>query len=169
MPPRRRNAEDASAIRQTIVETLDAPRLGGITTEDFVLFKQKREVYERRVMEKSLEQGMNIPATSYLNSIEKPILDILVTAQWVPVGTAADITEAHLKKCVEERAEIKPEDYDLAQIESGISRIRMDKSQKSLEMQVWLLGLEYAKKLEDLGYSTFIELNPKLAVSHISE
>lgn len=124
-------------------------------------------MYERRVKEKSEEQGLTIATTSYLNSIEKPILDIFVTAQWVPVATVADITEAHLESCVEERAEIKPEDYDLAQIESGTSKIRMDRSQKSLEMQMWKLGLQYATKLEDLGYSSFIDTQPRLVIEHI--
>jgi len=44
----------------------------------------------------------------------------------------------------------------------------MDRLQTSLEMQVWILGLDYAKELEDLGYSTFIEMRPKLALVHIS-
>lgn len=158
---------DTNQVRQTIVETLEAPRLTGISTEDFVSFKQKRDIYERRVEEKSQEQGVTIPATSYRNSIEKPILDIFITAQWVPVSSVEDIAEAHLKTCIEERAKIKPEDYDLAQIEKGVSKIRMEKSQKSLEMQVWRLGLQYATKLEDLGYSTFIASQPKLAIGHI--
>lgn len=156
-----------SRVPQTIVETLEAPRLNGISTEDFVSFMQKREIYERRVTEKSQEQGIAIPATSYLNSIEKPILDIFVTAQWVPVSKTEEITEEHLRDCVQQRAVIKPEDYDLAQIDTGIADIKMDKSLKSLEMQVWNLGLQYSKKLEDLGYSTFITAQPNLAIVHI--
>jgi len=43
----------SSTVRQTIVETVEAPRLEGITTADFVKFKQDREVYERRIAEKN--------------------------------------------------------------------------------------------------------------------
>lgn len=43
----------------------------------------------------------------------------------------------------------------------------MDKSIGSLEMQVWNLGLQYATKLENFDYSTFIDTQPKLAIGHI--
>ena len=173
MPPRssRRAVTGVNAgtdqVRQTIVETLEAPRLIGISTEDFVSFKQKREIYERRVNEKSAEQGVPIPATSYRNSIQNPILEMFVVAQWVPMSSVAEITEDNLKACVKHRSEIKPEDHDLAQIEKGIHKLSMDSTQKSHEMQVWRLGLDYATTLEDLGYSTFIATRPKLAIRHI--
>lgn len=49
------NTEDATGaeavvateiVLQTIVESVEAPRFKDISTEHFVLFKQKREVYE---------------------------------------------------------------------------------------------------------------------------
>jgi len=43
----------------------------------------------------------------------------------------------------------------------------MDGSERSLEIQVWDLGLRYSKKLESLGYSTFISTQPELAIGHI--
>ena len=134
-----------------------------------MLFKQKRAIYECRVTEKSSEQGVTIPTTSYYNSIDKSVLEMLVLAQWVPVSKVGEITEDHLKTCVEARAKIKPEDYDLAQVEKGIKEIRMDSSLRSLEFQIWNLGLKYNQKLESLGYSKFIETHPKLAVSHIMQ
>lgn len=168
MPPKgsKRTGNSDDTVRQTIVETLEAPRLRGIETSDFVTFKQKREVYERRVQEKIAEQGVAIPATTYRNSIEKPVLEIFITAQWVPVPSIDDITEEHLKDCVEDRAKIQTEDYDLAQIERGIKHVKLEKS-KNLEIQVWGLGLRYATTLDKLGYSKFIEKQPYLAVQHI--
>ena len=68
-----------------------------LSTEDFVSFKQKRKIYERHVNEKSAEQGVPIPATSYRNSIQNPILEMFVVAQWVPVSSVAEITEENLK------------------------------------------------------------------------
>ena len=41
----------ASTVRQTIVETIEAPRLLGLSTGDFVKFKNDRELYERRIAE----------------------------------------------------------------------------------------------------------------------
>lgn len=167
MPPRvtRRttsaNVHDGSTVRQTIVETLEAPRLTGIATADFLALKQTRTIYERRVQEKSVNQGIEIPTTSYRKSMENPVLKIFVTAQWVPVSTVNEITKAHLKQYVDERASVKPEEYDLAQIERGINDVKLGKS-KNLEMEVWKLGLHYATTLENLDYFTFIESQPKI-------
>ena len=169
MPPRgqHRSLSSQDKVRQTIVETLEAPRLTGIKTEDFVKFAQKREIYERQVQEKSQEQGIQIPTTTLRNSIDRPILNILITAQWVSVSSIDDLTEEHLQKCVSERSEVKPEDYDLAQIERDLSSVKMDQGSGSLEMKIWNLGLQYATKLEELGYSSFIEAQPKIAIGHI--
>lgn len=92
---------------------------------------------------------------------------MFVSAQWVYVSSVDDITEDHLKASIEERAKVNPGDYDLAQIEKGICKICMDRSVKTLEMQVWQLGLQYATKLEEIGYSKVIQMQPKLAIGHI--
>ena len=39
--------DKADIVRQTIVETLEAPRLAYINTDAFVDFQRKREEYER--------------------------------------------------------------------------------------------------------------------------
>ncbi|PXF44743.1 hypothetical protein BWQ96_05502 [Gracilariopsis chorda] len=156
-------------VRQTIIESVEAPRLRDISTEDFVLFKQKLEVYERQIAEKNAESGIQVPLKTYWNSITKPVLDIFVTACWVPVESVEDITEQHLRQCVEEPAQVNPEEYNLAQIERDLKYVRMDKNTKSnsLEMQVLRLGLKYSTTLENLGYSEFIEKQPQLAVEHV--
>ncbi|PXF41039.1 hypothetical protein BWQ96_09254 [Gracilariopsis chorda] len=167
----RREGQMLREIRRNSVRQLlrrsKALRLTGISTEAFLSFKQKREIYERRVTEKSSEHGTTIPATSYRNSIQNPVLEMFVSAQWVYVSSVDDITEDHLKASIEERAKVNPEDYDLAQIEKGICKICMDRSVKTLEMQVWQLGLQYATKLEEIGYSKVIQMQPKLAIGRI--
>lgn len=161
--------EATETVRQTIVESVEAPRLKDISTEDFVLFKEKREVYERQIAEKNAESGVQVPLTTYRNPITKPVLDMFVTACWVPVESVDDIQEEHLRACVEERAHVSPQEYDLAQIERYLKKVKMDKSTKSasLELQVLRLGLKYSTTLENLGYSEFIEKQPQLAVEHV--
>ena len=66
------NASGASSAEPTaLVETIEAPRLKGIAINDFVLFKEKRDLYERRVREKSSSTGVNMPITTLRNSIEE--------------------------------------------------------------------------------------------------
>lgn len=64
------------------------------------------------------------------------------------MSTVNEITEAHLKNGVDERANVKPEDCDLAQIERGIKDVESGQP-KNLEMEVWKLGLRYATTLEN--------------------
>lgn len=148
------------------MESLDAPKLKGIETADFVAFQRERSVYERRVSEKSAELGVSVPLTSYRNSIEDPILRMLVTAQWVSASSIDTVTESQLKQCIKERSKVEPADYDLAQIERNIRNLKLEKS-RNLEMQVWKLGLRYATALDQMGYAEFISARPHLAVEHI--
>ena len=162
-------AAGPDTVHQTIVELVEAPRLKGIGTEEFVQYKQIREVYECRIKEKNEESGVSVPVTTYGNSISKPVLEMFVTAQWVPVETTEEITEDQLRACVEESAHINPAEYDLGQIERDLKQVRMGHGAKhmSLEMQILKLGLNYATTLDNLGYSAFIQKQPQLGVGHV--
>lgn len=43
-----------------LIETLETPRLKGIDVSDFVNLKEKRQIYERKVQEKSTEQKIKV-------------------------------------------------------------------------------------------------------------
>ena len=129
-------------VRQTILESLDAPHLDDFSIEALVEFKKKREIYVRRVKERSEEQGTEHTPNSLLNSIDESVLRMFVIAQWVQVENVEDLTEDDLNKVIEERTTIDPEDYNLGEIERAIKDVRTDRSLKSLELQVWNLGLQ---------------------------
>lgn len=105
--------------KQTIVESLEAPRLQGINMKDFVSFKEKREIYERKVNEKCREQKIKIVPTSYRNSIDKSLLETFVIAKWVPEATVDSIAEDSLKKCIENRSTVDSDKYELSLIENS--------------------------------------------------
>lgn len=161
--------EHGDTIRQTIVETIEAPRLSGIKTEDFVRFKQKREIYVRRVNEKNSDTTTQIQLTTYRDSISKPILRLFVLGDWVAAETVDDITEQQLQECINEKARVKPDDYELGKIEHEIKTLKLEKEDASdnLEMQVWKLCLNYTTTLENCGYSEFITKMPEIAVEHL--
>lgn len=79
-----------STVRQTIVESLEAPRLTGIEVRDFVLFKERRVIYERQFTEKSAEQRVPIPKISLRNSIDPNVLRLFIRANWVPEASATE-------------------------------------------------------------------------------
>lgn len=138
-------------VKQTIVETVEAPRLTDIATVDFVQFKIARAAYERIISEKNEDPAVNIPLTTYKSSISAPIQQLFVLANWVPVNTVEKITEAHLKKCVEDKACVKPDDYDLAHLDNELKDVKMDRKKGSLVNQIWGLVLFYMRTLEGCG------------------
>ncbi len=98
--------EPESSVKQTIVESLEAPRLSNIDTEHFVKFLQLREIYENKVTEKRKEIGPEVPMTSYRTSIDKSVLELMVMAQWISANNVNGITEDQLRKCVRKKAVI---------------------------------------------------------------
>eukprot|EP00171_Calliarthron_tuberculosum_P003196 IDg3196t1 len=96
-------AEDnakGDTVKQTIVETVEAPRLTDVATSDFVTFKMRRQTYERVISEKNYDPLVNIPLTTYKSSISKHVQQLFVLANWVSASNLDDITEEQLKACV---------------------------------------------------------------------
>ena len=156
-------------VRQTIVETIAAPILGGIKTKDSVLFRQKRKIYELRISEKNADGNTDIQLTTYCDFIPKPFLRISVLGDWVSATTIESITEEELKDCIEGKACVNPNEYELGKIDREIRNLKMEKDDPSdtLEMQVWNPCLKYTTILENCGYSEFITTKRGLAVEHI--
>ena len=117
---------------------MEAPRLKGIRTADFIAFKQEREIYEPRIAEKNSDPNVRVQKTTYEDSIEPSILQIFAMGSWVPVDTVVEITVTHLKTCVSCHAKVRPENYDLGRLEYEIRNVKMDKhnSENSLQSQV---------------------------------
>lgn len=155
-------------VRQTILESVEAPHLTDVTTGDFVRFKERSSVYERQVVEKDSETGIQVPLTSYRNSIELSILELFVMVNWVPVDKVESITEAHIHECVEKRSHFDPTDYDLARIEREIQYVTPEKADMSsnLQRQFWRLYLQYTEKLRQCRYDGFVKKQPKLAIRY---
>lgn len=107
---------EESTVKQTIVESIEAPRLKGVTTADFVKFREDRLVYERRVGEKNKEASVEIPLTTYRDSTPKAVLQLFVIAQWITADNVESISEEQISSCIQERSRVKVGDYDLARI-----------------------------------------------------
>jgi len=157
-------------VRQTILESIEAPRLRGVETCDFAEFKALREQYERRVKEKASEQGLTAteaPITSLRNSIDEHRIKLFILLEWVPEKSIDAVSERSLKKCISDRAEIDVEKYDLAFVEKELSCVKLDKTIASLRGRVLTLASTYRHVLEKVGYKKFIETHPRLAVEQI--
>jgi len=90
------------------VETVSAPRLLGIATKDFVVFKEAREIYECRVEKKNKTTNVNVQITTYRDSIPKSILQLLAIEEWVHVEELGLLTETRRDKCIAAHAEVFP-------------------------------------------------------------
>ena len=157
-----------STIRQTIVETLEAPRLLGIEIRDFVEFREKRKLYERRLKEKNLEQNSSVPTTSLRNSIEDSVLKIFIRMRWIPETDMTSIKEESLKECIEHRSKIESKKYDIFFLDKLVKRLKADTKLSSLHLRVCKLAHDYEKLLLEHGYEHLIDSHPMVAVQHLS-
>lgn len=163
------NAESQRTVRQTIVSHLEAPRLERITTAAIVDFCRLRTIYEQRVAEKNAEPGVKISATSYKSSVSLDVQHLFILAGWVSASKVSELTEQLIKGCIDERAVVEPSKYDLARLETEISKLVLDDSEKqaNLSNQVLSMVLKYKKLLTSFGYEDFESKQAKLSVEHV--
>lgn len=148
---------------------MEAPRLSNIRTEDFVQFKEKRAIYERKINAKRSESSIEVPLTSYRYSIDESVLDLFVLSSWIEAAFMEEITEEQVKGVVENRSKVSEDQYDLGKIERVIQNTKLQKPSKGsgLENQVWQRCLKYVTGLISIGYEGFVKTKPKIAVHHI--
>ena len=90
-----------ATVRQTAVETLEAPSLLGMSLQNVVEFKKKHSIYEAQVEEKNKKDGVQITETTYKNSIGLILLSTLWHAGFITSASIEAITENGSKGCIE--------------------------------------------------------------------
>ena len=68
---------------------------------------------------------MKVQLTSYRASISRPVLRMFVTLELVPATKVDEITEAQLAECIKNQTSVSKEDYDLAEIERDLMKVKM--------------------------------------------
>lgn len=96
-------APPADTVKQTIVETIEAPRLTNIDGSDFVTFTESDSIYEKKIEEKNKESGMKIPLTTYRSSVDELVLELFLIANWIKAEDVANVIEKQIKKCIKTR------------------------------------------------------------------
>ena len=158
-------------VRQTIVESLEAPMLQGITVAHCVAFRRNREIYERKVAEKNSESGIQVQETTYLNSVPSHMLKMMILGRFISAKHPSEVTNEQVKRCIELRAKIHLNEYNINLIEHRIQHIKLESRCKgsTLEDMVWDLVSKYTETLDKCGYDEFIEKKPSVAVEHIMQ
>jgi len=158
-----------TTVKETVVETVEAPRLTDIQVSEFVTLKPKRATYERHASEKNAGGMMSIPLKTYLNSIDEAVLRLFVIAKWAPTESVEEISEDHLATCVEERARVELGKYDLCRIEFELKDVKLGNSTKipNIEKQFRRLCLKYFTTLQRWEYEEFLTKKPKLSIKHM--
>lgn len=165
-----RGSKKPATVKQTILKSLEAPRLNGVEARDFVMFLNRRQEYVRKVEEKAVENGIErskAPITSLRNSMERTLIQLFVLTKWVPETSVDTVSEASLLACIQKKAVVKVGDYDFSLIERHLADIRMDNTVSDLESRVWKFSLRYSNMLEQLGYSEFITQRTHIEVEHM--
>eukprot|EP00171_Calliarthron_tuberculosum_P023513 IDg23513t1 len=151
--PRQVSEQPPSSIRrqtrkQTVVETLEAPMLTGVSLRDFIEFKRKRDKYEREISEKNKEEGVEITLASYLTSVDRPVLELMWLRKYIERDSLDEITEDDVKECISHRARRKPGDFEIAAVEKTISNVHIKMSIPGAENRIDTLLLDYKKALD---------------------
>lgn len=153
-------------VSQTIVTNLEAPRLNGISVIHFNKFLRLRKLYEKKVEEKNREPGVAVTATSYKASIDSKYLEMMVAAKWIDADSTDDISEAQLKKCVNDRATRTVDETQIDTIQSVIKDIKMSTTGDA-EDRVWTLYAIYIEVLENAGFKDLHKTHPHISIKHI--
>ena len=156
-----------STVRQTIVATLEAPRLKGTTTKHFNLFLRERELYEKKLAEKNREPGVCISATTYYASIDDNMLRMFLAFGWINKPRIGDISEEELQDCVRLRANRVPKDNELGRVDAVVLGVKMDGKIPLIEDRVLNLVHVYLETLDVAGFRNLPETKPHVAIRHI--
>ena len=158
---------EESTVRQTIVASLEAPRLKGTTTKHFNLFTRERDLYEKKLAEKNREPGVNVPATTFKASIEDNMLRLFLAFGWIDQNDIADVTEDELKECIRTRASRVPKDNELGRVDAAVTGVKMDNKIPLIEDRVLNLVHVYLETLDAAGFQNLTEEKPHVAIRHI--
>lgn len=158
---------NGAGIRQTIISTIEAPRLRGVSTKHFIDFKKRRELYEKQIEEKNKDSATSIPLVSYKSSVENADLRLFIAARWVPVDTIEQITELHIRQCIQDRGHRLLDGEHLHLITEAIRPLAMKLNIVEAEDRVWTFHRDYLYLLEAAGYEQLPIAKPHIAIGHI--
>lgn len=144
--------EALSTICQTIITNIEAPKLTGASTQNFVEFKRKRELYEKQVQKRNKEPNNQVVPFSLRASIDDADLRIFIAAGWITAQTIDSITEQQLMDCVSKRCERDENGEDLYLITEATRKVSIEMRIVESEDRIWSLHRNDLIALENAGY-----------------
>lgn len=157
-----------SATRGPVIfEPLSHPILESVDPADAVRFKRARERYELEIQQKEQDGQPMVPA-SYQVSIEPRVLksmhDIGYFDEIAPEVEFSELTDDHIKKCIDQIASTQTEtEPDSNVIQAALATIKTNMKIRNARARVFQLAIDFDNKMEEIGYGTFRESNPKMA------
>lgn len=154
-------------VRETVISCLEAPRLKGVSTRQFIEFKRLRDLYEKQVEEKSRNLKEDIVPTSLRASIEDDDLNIFIAAGWIDAESIDTITERQILQCIEERCKRVTTGEHLYLVDQAVKNVSMNTNISEAEDRIWSLRRDYYNALRSAGYAHILETKPHIAINHI--
>lgn len=91
-------------------------------------FRKARENYGGEVDEKNKEPGVHILKSSYLTSIDRTVLELLVDRGNIDRDSISEAIEEDNVESISKRCERSKADYELPDVEEAILNVRMKMS-----------------------------------------
>lgn len=161
------NKKDVDAtVRETVINCIEAPRLKGLSTGEFIEFKKLRDLYEKQIEEKSRHRKEEIFATSYKASIEDDDLEIFIAAGWIEASSVDEIAERQIVQCIEERCKREVNGEQLYLVDQAVKNVVMNTNIAEAEDRVWSLTRDYRNALRSAGYAYIVHTKPHIAINN---
>lgn len=101
------SSRNCNAAKETFISCVEAPNLKGVSTQHFIEFNRRRDLYEKQLKEKDVYFGERRDATSYKASIENEDLKVFFAAGWIEGFLIIELTESQIKICIKQKCKRK--------------------------------------------------------------
>lgn len=158
----------------TVINDIKAPELSTLDPKAVIIFVDKREDYEQRILDLQSSSSAAIHMSSWKLTVKKTLIKTMYSLRmfkpYAPHASYAEITSMHVREAILEIAEReRSKRYYGQDLAGAMSKLRMNMSIADPEARMVMLVAEFNKMLWNLGMDSYLEENPKSSIPIITE
>lgn len=134
-------------VKEMVINSVEAPRLRGISTRHFIEFKRLRTLCEKQIEEKSRQLKEEIVPTSYRASIQVEDRKTFIAAGCIEANSIDKLSERKIQQWVKDKCKRKVDGEQLYLVEKAIRGVNMQMHLLDGDDRVWTRHKEYCGSL----------------------
>lgn len=111
---------NSKTVRETVINCVKALKLRSISTQHFIEFKCRRELYQKQLEEKGRHLGEESLAFFYKASMEDENLRFYIANGWIEASSIGKLTESQIKTSIGEKRKRKVAGEDLYLVDNAV-------------------------------------------------